>query len=437
MDDNTTDLDRLTLPLDDPNSVSAMTLTTLLNSGVEEALSTLPEALSTLSPAQLIQLERSVQKFKKLKTNSTPAKKPKKESSTPKRRFSYKDEEYSDDGSQRASGGQYLNLPASTPLVELRDGTEWLVFTYSTKGVVQEYTIRTDIDHIHSDDIPDDFKSENCVYPRALCARDQYVGNRWEYETICNDLAWRLTWINANVLAGKRGLIQRAVDSYRNRYQESRSRRVVRQEKLCNGTLRRRTLDPDDLSSDGSRSNKYLNFQWSNKGVPAKCRIRIDIENVDINEMDETFRRNNCIYPRAIMERESYGSNISRWEYENACNELAWKLAWLNASKLAGKKPILQKAVDAFRSRFDDSRNKRYKGLMDVGQPQFDTLDLDVKNAEFSEMVANTLQQALSAHDLSTLTQEHIDLAAQLGHDEMDELHPRTVSTAELLSNLG
>lgn len=71
-------------------------------------------------------------------------------------------------------------------------------------------------------------------------SREEYDGNRWEYETSCNKLGWELCWLNQEQLCGRRGLIQRAVDSYRNRHAEMRSRRVTRQEKVANGTLRKR-----------------------------------------------------------------------------------------------------------------------------------------------------------------------------------------------------
>ena len=73
-----------------------------------------------------------------------------------------------------------------------------------------------------------------CIHGR-LVGKDTYNGNRFEYESSVNALAWKLTWLNADSLGGKRGLIQRAVDSYRNRTPESRSRRVLRQQKLQEG----------------------------------------------------------------------------------------------------------------------------------------------------------------------------------------------------------
>jgi hypothetical protein len=335
---------------------------------------------------------------------------------------------------------QYMNLPATTPVVDLRDGVEWITFHYTNKGRIQEYSIRIDIDHIGLEEIPHEFKVENCVYPRAMCAQENYVGNRWEYETNCNEIAWKLAWLNAGVLNAKRGLIQRAVDSYRNRFEESKSRRVVRQEKLSNGTLRRRTSE----ISMFAKGPKMLVFSWVSKGIPSKCRIRVDLENADLDEMDDTFKRNNCIYPRAMTEKDSYDG--MRWGYENQCNEIAWKLSWLNPSKLAGKKAILQKAVEAYRAKFLQKGSKRNDMYANSPSNNINDILLDdyvsqngrLKAEEFSEIVANTLQQALS-HEYQN---HHQDRDYGQGHGfAMDPQHyddqEGLVSTAELLNNMG
>jgi len=96
-----------------------------------------------------------------------------------------------------------------------------------------EYTIRCDVESVLTDALPAEFKQENCVYPRACCAKEEYRGNRLAYETECNQVGWALAELNPS-LQGKRGLIQRAVDSWRNsnRDLKMRSRRVRRQAKL-------------------------------------------------------------------------------------------------------------------------------------------------------------------------------------------------------------
>ena len=134
-------------------------------------------------------------------------------------------------------------IPATTPLVVRQDsnGVQWIAFEYSRDRVKMEYTIRCDVESVTVDNLGQDFKTENCVYPRACCSKDQYRGNRLVYETECNAVGWALAELNP-ALRGKRGLIQRAVDSWRNSNQDPRlrSRRVRRQHKMN----RRQSIQP-------------------------------------------------------------------------------------------------------------------------------------------------------------------------------------------------
>ncbi|KAL4925776.1 uncharacterized protein BDV17DRAFT_283770 [Aspergillus undulatus] len=126
-------------------------------------------------------------------------------------------------------------IPATTPLVVRQDsnGVQWIAFEYSRDRVKMEYTIRCDVESVNVDTLSQEFKTENCVYPRACCNKDQYRGNRLVYETECNAVGWALADLNP-ALRGKRGLIQRAVDSWRNSNQDPRlrSRRVRRMAKI-------------------------------------------------------------------------------------------------------------------------------------------------------------------------------------------------------------
>ncbi|KAJ5381663.1 uncharacterized protein N7496_004091, partial [Penicillium cataractarum] len=135
-------------------------------------------------------------------------------------------------------------IPATTPLVVRQDsnGVQWIAFEYSRDRVKMEYTIRCDVESVNVDNLSQDFKTENCVYPRACCNKDQYRGNRLVYETECNTVGWALAELNPS-LRGKRGLIQRAVDSWRNSNQDPRlrSRRVRRQAKV---NYRKQSLVP-------------------------------------------------------------------------------------------------------------------------------------------------------------------------------------------------
>ncbi|CAG8662045.1 7233_t:CDS:2 [Ambispora leptoticha] len=256
---------------------------------------------------------------------------------------------------------------------------------------------------------------EDPVYPRAFCAPEHYKGNRWVYETQCNYLGWMLAYLNPEEMNGKRGLIQRAVDTFRNLQPGSKSRRVARQEKVLNGTLRKRKSSrPENESRPTKR--KYTNNQKPKtlivdnvvKGV--KCRIKINIEDVNLNDIDIMFKKNNCVFPRAFCDQEHY---VGRRYYEEvACNELAWKLAWLNPRHLANKKCLLQRAVDIYRTKFTENlkpRGGRYNDIpSDANYEDFDNSPSDANYEDFENNPSNANYQTrlpfLSISDNSLFT---------------------------------
>ncbi|KHJ31606.1 putative ribosomal protein l24e [Erysiphe necator] len=145
-------------------------------------------------------------------------------------------------------------IPATTPLVVRQDnnGVQWIAFEYSRDRVKMEYTIRCDVETINVDTLSSEFKTENCVYPRACCTKDQYRGNRLTYETECNSVGWALAELNP-CLRGKRGLIQRAVDSWRNSNSDPRlrSRRVRRMAKISTRKAGSAATHPASMAGPG------------------------------------------------------------------------------------------------------------------------------------------------------------------------------------------
>ncbi|KAI8616141.1 hypothetical protein BC830DRAFT_223194 [Chytriomyces sp. MP71] len=141
--------------------------------------------------------------------------------------------------------------PATIPTITLRENdVEWIEFTYEIKGKSEKFEIRTDVDDaLDLDALDEEFKVTNCIYPGARVEKANYKGNRYNYEKSVNEIGWKLCFINASI-CGKKGLIQRAVDSFRNRFEELRSRRVVRHAKFQNGTLRRRPNSNTDKILD-------------------------------------------------------------------------------------------------------------------------------------------------------------------------------------------
>ena len=95
------------------------------------------------------------------------------------------------------------------------NGMKWISFEYSRDGIKMEYTIRCDADSVNLGDLSPEFRTENCVYPGACVPSKEYNGKRLLYETECNTQGWALARLNP-CLQNKRGLIRRAVDSWRN-----------------------------------------------------------------------------------------------------------------------------------------------------------------------------------------------------------------------------
>ncbi|KAF2770612.1 hypothetical protein EJ03DRAFT_290876 [Teratosphaeria nubilosa] len=167
-------------------------------------------------------------------------------------------------------------IPATTPLVVRQDnnGVQWIAFEYSRDRVKMEYTIRCDVESVNIDELSQEFKANNCVYPRACCGKDQYKGNRLHYESECNAVGWALAQLNPN-LREKRGLIQRAVDSWRNSNQDVRlrSRRVRRMAKIHNRKTATMTPGPGGALSGPSPASAGLppsaGNEYSQTSAPA------------------------------------------------------------------------------------------------------------------------------------------------------------------------
>ncbi|GAA5806993.1 hypothetical protein MFLAVUS_000342 [Mucor flavus] len=325
------------------------------------------------------------------------------------------------------------SVTSNDPIAEVKDGVEWVSFVYSHNRTLKRYSIRTDIQKVALDIVDDKFKAENCVYPRANLPKETYKGNRWSYETECNDLGWKLAWLNKSEIAGKRGLIQRAVDSYRNRYPSMRSRRVARQEKLLNGTLRKRKNreeDEDSSAAHNATSNtsaaslNSANQQLSTTSLEAatikpahqpktiaiddlitntRYRIKINVETVSLDEISVEFRKQNCPFPRAYNndDPEQYAGGRARWNEDTMCNELCWKLAYLNPRVLAGKKNLLQRALDVYRAKFMPTLQPRKYSSRSPPVRVIETPTATIEQQQLLNMMPPTMSTPLTASALS------------------------------------
>lgn len=306
-----------------------------------------------------------------------------------KKKDKKKRKEKTDEIKKPVTNRRIVNLPASQPYVRMVDGEERLCFKYNTKISEKalnamprtdlednEFCVRFDLDSVDVNKLNDKFKMDNCVYPRANVPFEMYTGNRWEYETECNTLAWQFVSLNPILLYGKKGLIQRAVDSYRNINKQSRGRRIVKQDHLS-GYIKRRHNDPLPLS---------ITIHWSVKGVNRKCKVRVDLDQVNYEKIDIDFKVKYSVYPDEFDD-ESFGLN--KWESNNPDNITAVKIAYLNidnttfwnAMKVCGKAVILKRAVDGYKSRTSEGY-----------------VSDDDDKIELSEIVVDTLSKVYDDH---------------------------------------
>jgi hypothetical protein len=289
---------------------------------------------------------------------------------------------------KKISNRKSVNLPASQPYVKLVDGEERLCFKYNTKISESalnampkadlednEFCVRFDLDSVDISKLNEKFKADNCVYPRANIPYEMYTGNRWNYETECNRLAWQFVSLNPVLLYGKKGLIQRAVDSYRNK--TNKGRKFYREETFYGDIEKRKHVSP-------SISSVYI--QWSSRGVIKKCKVQVAVESLDYSKISDDFKAKYSVLDD-YFDDKSFGLEV--WESKNVDNELAVKIAYLNventsflnAIKALGTHTVLKKAVDAYKNKKDE--------LASSGD-----------DTEAQEVVNDTLDQAFNAVNL-------------------------------------
>ena len=170
-------------------------------------------------------------------------------------------------------------------------GVHWVKFEYSRGQVRLKYTIRCDVNSVNVNDLSGEFKSENCIYPRACVPEDQYKGNRFRYETECNQAGWALAALNPD-LRGKSGLIQRAVDAWRNIDQRPKSQD---RDSLMDDVLRNTKSNPDlshlkqataTAGFGSEQPNKHVSFELLlDEGSKKRARIPL---RVSLNAHDTT-----------------------------------------------------------------------------------------------------------------------------------------------------
>lgn len=263
--------------------------------------------------------------------------------------------------------------PLTIPqLVEEIDGVEWLTFVYTAKGQSTPYTIRIDTGSVSIDELTVEFKTANSVYPRAYLERSEYKGNRWDYETTVNDFGWQLCYLNQDILVGKRGLLQRAVDryflylySYRNRFPAMQSRRVARVKKVP-PAAKHKTKAPKPKPAETKKMKSahamkraeqisfynvanlphWMSVNTVRNSSSFELHVRVDVTSIDISLISEEVRSLYSVFP-------SSPKGLPLTPRQVRCNELACKLALLNPTTLKGQPTLLQRALDVYIVQFE------------------------------------------------------------------------------------
>lgn len=108
-------------------------------------------------------------------------------------------------------------------------GINWITFSFPKNCTPQYYTIRCDTESVDITKLSNEFKRENSMYPRVYISGNFYKSNRQKYESECNCIGWSLAYLNPKIRK-QRGVIQRAVDHWRNTNVNSKyhSRRIQR-----------------------------------------------------------------------------------------------------------------------------------------------------------------------------------------------------------------
>jgi hypothetical protein len=69
--------------------------------------------------------------------------------------------------------------------------------------------------------------------------------------------------------------------------------------------------DPKVEEHDGIH---YVVFTYSVKGQNERYKVRIDIDKVKVSEIDEAFKKDNCLYLRANCSEDQYKGSVMNWD---------------------------------------------------------------------------------------------------------------------------
>ncbi|KAG0283302.1 hypothetical protein BGZ96_012336 [Linnemannia gamsii] len=159
-----------------------------------------------------------------------------------------------------------------------------LEFDGYIQGQFKRLRLQISIGSINLDDLPHDFKKNNCVYPRSFLTHDDQsehwntFGIRQAEESFLNEIGWKLCSINTGLLNGKRLLLQQALDAYRRRFLPSTGQPRAR-------------VGPSLLTRRSSSSNPV--YSLFNGSDPSRTRHRKQLARVRFDIRDSISGKGN------------------------------------------------------------------------------------------------------------------------------------------------
>lgn len=238
------------------------------------------------------------------------------------------------------------------PFFKKVDGEERLCFLYDQKPSTYknlyqnalleteeqheyEFCLKFNIDDVNIENLSEKFKKDNCIYPRANTTAEKYTGNRWIYENESNKIAWKFVCLNKALLYGRKGIIQKSVDTYRNINKSFKQKKTIK------------TLNENSCKM-------FLFVDLIYKGLIKKFKLNAEVESVNFEEINYDFKKRYSIFPE-VYTPEDFGQEI----FEKFCekNILAIKIAYLNSDLplfwSSSRSPkavyLLRQAVEAYK----------------------------------------------------------------------------------------
>lgn len=251
------------------------------------------------------------------------------------------------------------------------NGEIWMKFKAKDSDYIHK--LRVDIDPCHSEQtlMSAEFKEANSIFSEAKSQSEKDI----------NSLGLRLAFLNPQILGNNKSLLQEAVDAFQVFFP---GMFPSQQESLTpNGLLPSTSQGLGSTDLSGLSGAMVVNI--FSKQSSTSLLLRADLDSVDLDTLSEDFKRENCVYPRALQgtkrgqpEGKLSDAKRERLKVEGLCNQWAWKLAYLNPGDLAGNLPRLQCALDTYRNSFTPFPARPCSSILTLptSMPSDATLDL-------------------------------------------------------------